>query len=70
MTTSVQPAPTDKLWSSVMSGQESHPPLYQSVQFQHEFPSLSSGDGGPTRTGSDAPQYPSGLSLRPQTEGK
>ncbi|CAH1184606.1 unnamed protein product [Phyllotreta striolata] len=69
MTSSAQPAPTDKLWSSVMSGQESHPPLYQSVQFQHEFPSLSSGDGGPIRTGSDAPQYPSGLSLRPQTEG-
>lgn len=52
-----------------MSSQEvPHPPLYQSPQFQHEFPSLSSGDGGPTRTGSDAP-YPSGLSLRPQTEG-
>ncbi|XP_018565350.1 protein PRRC2A isoform X2 [Anoplophora glabripennis] len=69
LTPSVQPAPTDKLWSSVMSCQDApHPPLYQSPQFQHEFPSLSSGDGGPTRTGSDAP-YPSGLSLRPQTEG-
>lgn len=69
LTSSVQPVPTDKLWSSVMSGQDvPHPPLYQSPQFQHEFPSLSSGDGGPTRTGSDAP-YPSGLSLRPQTEG-
>ncbi|KAJ8917990.1 hypothetical protein NQ315_011443, partial [Exocentrus adspersus] len=70
LTPSAQPVPTDKLWSSVMSNQEApHPPLYQSPQFQHEFPSLSSGDGGPTRTGSDAPQYPSGLSLRPQTEG-
>ncbi|KAJ8947998.1 hypothetical protein NQ314_008514 [Rhamnusium bicolor] len=69
LTPSAQPAPTDKLWSSVMSGQDiPHPPLYQSPQFQHEFPSLSAGDGGPTRTGSDAP-YPSGLSLRPQTEG-
>ncbi|CAG9836920.1 unnamed protein product [Diabrotica balteata] len=69
LTPTAQPAPTDKLWSSVMTGPESHPPLYQSVQFQHEFPSLSSGDGALTRTGSDAPQYPSGLSLRPQTEG-
>ena len=52
-----------------MSGPDSaHPPLYQSPQFQHEFPSLSVGDGGPTRTGSDA-QYTPGLSLRPQTEG-
>lgn len=63
----LQPTPTaqtapanDKLWSTVMGGQDPHPPLYQSPQFQHEFPSLSSGDGGPTRTGSDAPQYPSG----------
>ncbi|XP_056642494.1 uncharacterized protein LOC130448914 [Diorhabda sublineata] len=69
LTPTAQPAPTDKLWSSVMSSPEVHPPLYQSVQFQHEFPSLSSGDGGPTRTGSDVPQYPTGLSLRPQTEG-
>ncbi|KAG5873173.1 hypothetical protein JTB14_023930 [Gonioctena quinquepunctata] len=70
LTPTAQPVPTDKLWSSVMSNQEPpHPPLYQSPQFQHEFPSLSAGDGGPTRTGSDTPQYPSGLSLRPQTEG-
>ncbi|XP_063911765.1 uncharacterized protein Nocte isoform X3 [Zophobas morio] len=66
---SATPATTDKSWSAVMSGPDSaHPPLYQSPQFQHEFPSLSVGDGGPTRTGSDA-QYTPGLSLRPQTEG-
>ncbi|XP_074028927.1 no circadian temperature entrainment isoform X2 [Leptinotarsa decemlineata] len=70
LTPTAQPVPADKLWSSVMTGQEvPQPPLYQSPQFQHEFPSLSAGDGVPTRTGSDAPQYPSGLSLRPQTEG-
>lgn len=84
---SAQTAPTDKLWSSVTSGFQdgaaggaSHPPLYHSPQFQHEFPSLSSGDGVPTRTGPDALPYPTpaggtstggavGLSLRPQTEG-
>lgn len=84
---SAQTAPTDKLWSSVTSGYQdgaagggSHPPLYHSQQFQHEFPSLSSGDGGPMRTGIDAPPYPTAaggpptggpgsLSLRPQTEG-
>lgn len=83
---SAQTAPTDKLWSSVTSGYQdgvagggTHPPLYHSPQFQHEFPSLSSGDGGPMRTGHDALPYPTavggptpgagGLSLRPQTEG-
>lgn len=84
---SAQTAPTDKLWSSVTSGYQdgaaggaTHPPLYHSPQFQHEFPSLSSGDGGPTRTGLDVLPYPTaaggppptgpgGLSLRPQTEG-
>lgn len=83
----MQTAPTDKLWSSVTSGYQdgaaggaTHPPLYHSQQFQHEFPTLSSGDGGPIRTGLDAPPYPTtaggssgagavGLSLRPQTEG-
>ncbi|XP_064212179.1 uncharacterized protein nocte isoform X2 [Tribolium castaneum] len=69
VTPSATPATTDKSWSAVMSGPDSaHPPLYQSPQFQHEFPSLSVGDGGPIRTGSDA-QYTPGLSLRPQTEG-
>jgi hypothetical protein len=69
VTPSATPATTDKSWSAVMSGPDpTHPPLYQSPQFQHEFPSLSVGDGGPTRTGSDA-QYTPGLSLRPQTEG-
>lgn len=53
-----------------MSGPDlSQPPLYQSPQFQHEFPSLSVGDGGgPARVGSEV-QYAPGLSLRPQTEG-
>ncbi|XP_060527425.1 uncharacterized protein LOC132702658 isoform X2 [Cylas formicarius] len=59
----------DKLWSSVMAGPQDgqQPPIYQSPQFQHEFPSLSAGDGAPAR--SDAPYGASGLSLRPQTEG-
>lgn len=51
-----------------MSGTDGHPPPYQSPQFQHEFPSLSVGDGGATRTGGDT-QYGPGPSLRPQTEG-
>jgi len=52
----LHPAPTagtsggDKLWSAVTSGGQqdgnsAHPPAYQSAQFQHEFPSLSAGDG-------------------------
>nr|CAH7745034.1 unnamed protein product [Callosobruchus chinensis] len=69
----------DKLWSSVMGGHpegggSGHPPLYQSVQFQHEFPSL---DGvPPARTPDGQNAYVGaaqpgggGLSLRPQTEG-
>lgn len=65
----VAPATIDKSWSSVMSGTDlMHPPPYQSPQFQHEFPSLSAGDGGPQRTGTDI-QYGPGPSLRPQTEG-
>lgn len=63
------PVTGDKSWSAVMSGTDlSQPPPYQSPQFQHEFPSLSAGDGGPARTGSDT-QYGPGPSLRPQTEG-
>lgn len=60
---------TDKSWSAVMSGPDlSHPPPYQSPQFQHEFPSLSAGDGAQQRTGTEV-QYGPGPSLRPQTEG-
>lgn len=60
---------TDKSWSAVMSGPDlAHPPPYQSPQFQHEFPSLSAGDGAQPRTGTDT-QYGPGPSLRPQTEG-
>ncbi|XP_076258307.1 no circadian temperature entrainment isoform X3 [Rhynchophorus ferrugineus] len=69
----------DKLWSTVMaSGPPDgvHPPAYQSPQFQHEFPSLSAGDGA-GGSGSRASEYgatglgggQAGLSLRPQTEG-
>ncbi|XP_066254537.1 protein PRRC2C isoform X1 [Euwallacea similis] len=73
----------DKLWSAVMAGSGTgqqdggHPPAYQSVQFQHEFPSLSAGDGaaaGAPRSsdyvaGAHASANQHGLSLRPQTEG-
>ncbi|KAF5289512.1 hypothetical protein FQA39_LY15067 [Lamprigera yunnana] len=63
------PVTADKSWSSVMSGADFlQPPPYQSPQFQHEFPSLSAGDGVPPRTGADT-QYGPGPSLRPQTEG-
>ncbi|KRT78275.1 hypothetical protein AMK59_6804, partial [Oryctes borbonicus] len=66
---SVTSAATDKSWSSVMSGNDMiHPPPYQSPQFQHEFPSLSAGDAGQTRSVTDT-QYGPGPSLRPQTEG-
>ncbi|KAK9737368.1 BAT2 N-terminus [Popillia japonica] len=70
-TSSVTPAATDKSWSSVMSGNDMiHPPPYQSPQFQHEFPSLSAGDGGgQARSGTSDTQYGPGPSLRPQTEG-
>ncbi|CAG9772485.1 unnamed protein product [Ceutorhynchus assimilis] len=70
----------DKLWSAVMAGGQpdnGHPPVYQSPQFQHEFPSLSAGDGAGGATGNrQSGEYAgsgganqSGLSLRPQTEG-
>uniref|UniRef100_A0AAR5Q3P1 BAT2 N-terminal domain-containing protein n=1 Tax=Dendroctonus ponderosae TaxID=77166 RepID=A0AAR5Q3P1_DENPD len=71
----------DKLWSAVMAGGQpdgGHPPAYQSPQFQHEFPSLSAGDGvagvGPRAPSDYTAAGPgggnqSGLSLRPQTEG-
>ncbi|XP_065157791.1 protein PRRC2C-like isoform X2 [Atheta coriaria] len=62
----------DKSWSSVMIGSDpnaAHPPPYQSPQFQHEFPSLSAGDGGQPRAATDTGGYAPGLSLRPQTEG-
>ncbi|KAL3278373.1 hypothetical protein HHI36_013702 [Cryptolaemus montrouzieri] len=66
-------ATTDKSWSSVMSRGDPHlhhPPPYQGPQFQHDFPSLSATEGGQVRGGGqDGPPYPSGLSLRPQTEG-
>lgn len=63
------PVTADKSWSSVMSGADLlQPPPYQSPQFQHEFPSLSAGDGAPPRTGAEI-QYGPGPSLRPQTEG-
>ena len=60
---------SDKLWSSVMTGGDGgiHPPPYHSPQFQHEFPSLSAGEGASTRP-TDT-QYGPGPSLRPQTEG-
>ncbi|XP_030763788.1 uncharacterized protein LOC115888261 [Sitophilus oryzae] len=70
----------DKLWSAVMASGPAdgvHPPAYQSPQFQHEFPTLSAGDGvggsGPRAAPEYAPTGPAGgqpgLSLRPQTEG-
>lgn len=70
---------SDKLWSAVMAGGQpdgGHPPAYQSPQFQHEFPSLSAGDGA-GGTGPRGSEYAAagpgggqgGLSLRPQTEG-
>lgn len=73
----VQPAASsDKTWSAVMSGTDvmgHHPPPYQSVQFQHEFPSLSAGDvvntGATSQRGGSDVQYGPGPSLRPQTEG-
>ncbi|KAF2905937.1 hypothetical protein ILUMI_00241 [Ignelater luminosus] len=69
VTPTATPVTADKSWSSVMSGSDLlQPPPYQSPQFQHEFPSLSAGDGAPQRTGSDT-QYGPGPSLRPQTEG-
>lgn len=70
-----QPAATaDKSWSAVMAGAEllGQPPPYQSPQFQHEFPSLSAGDGttvAVTQRGGSDMQYGPGPSLRPQTEG-
>ncbi|KAB0800432.1 hypothetical protein PPYR_06172 [Photinus pyralis] len=69
ITPSATPVTSDKSWSSVMSGADLlQPPPYQSPQFQHEFPSLSAGDGALPRTGVDT-QYGPGPSLRPQTEG-
>ncbi|KAK5649329.1 hypothetical protein RI129_000358 [Pyrocoelia pectoralis] len=69
ITSSATPVTSDKSWSSVMSGADLlQPPPYQSPQFQHEFPSLSAGDGALPRTGVDT-QYGPGPSLRPQTEG-
>ncbi|KAF5307353.1 hypothetical protein FQR65_LT07070 [Abscondita terminalis] len=68
-TPSATPVTADKSWSSVMSGADLlQPPPYQSPQFQHEFPSLSAGEGALPRTGVDT-QYGPGPSLRPQTEG-
>ncbi|KAK4881051.1 hypothetical protein RN001_004370 [Aquatica leii] len=68
-TPTATPVTADKSWSSVMSGADLlQPPPYQSPQFQHEFPSLSAGDGALPRTGVDT-QYGPGPSLRPQTEG-
>ncbi|XP_025837147.1 uncharacterized protein LOC108738623 isoform X2 [Agrilus planipennis] len=68
-TPAATPVTNDKSWSAVMSGNDIlQPPPYHSPQFQHEFPSLSAGDGAPTRPGTDM-QYGPGPSLRPQNEG-